>query len=226
MRNRTIVSKISAVLTLLLMLGGFSAASAQASGPAAGTVTSSDGCAAHTIATAGGSSAVYYAPDPNDIVLGPIIYAGSSFNVCTAVTVNGWTAFEITVPGTVLYVPAGVFIGYGVPGSPTTTTVAAVPTTTPEPTSLPVLTSSLQAGGTGSLPVGTGTFGTCATFTYRPVVSTSVVYFAARPDAVTNVTINAGSQFAVCTDSNINGWTAFQITIPGTILYVPTGTFG
>jgi hypothetical protein len=220
MHKWSMVVKVSAALVLLFTLGSLSAVSAQSSAPAAGTITSNGGCASRQIATVGNSSAVYYAPNPQNIVLGTILLAGSSFYVCTDVTVNGWTAFEITVPGTVLFVPAGTFAGFGTlaaPSSGAASTVAIkLPTLMPHP--IPSPTAS-------TLTVGTGTFGTCATFTYRPVVRASAIYFAPDPKSLTGLILQPGSSFAVCTDSNIKGWTAFQITIPGTILYAPAGTF-
>ena len=223
MRKWLSVGKISVALVLLLTISGIGmgVANAQSGSPAVGTVLSNGGCAATQIATVGNTSSVYWGTDLGDVVSETILYAGSSFYVCTAIDIVGWTAFEITVPGQILYVPSGTFAGFGTPvpsGEVTTSEIApaVVPTEVP--------TVETATTGTG-LAVGTGTFGTCKTFEWRPVVSSTVAYWAADPNASTGIAINAGSSFAVCTDSNIVGWTQFQITIPGTLLYAPAGTF-
>lgn len=67
---------------------------------------------------------------------------------------------------------------------------------------------------------------TCSTFVYQTAVRSASINFAPDAKSTTGFTLQPGTNFAVCTDASVQGWTAFEITIPGQVLFVPVGTFG
>jgi len=110
MGKLTTLFKFVAVLFIVLSLGGAAVVNAQGGSANSNRFTGS--CATTSYATVTNDSLIFYAPEQFSTVTDAFLRAGTTFLVCTDISLAGWTAFKITPQTAILWVPTGTFAGF------------------------------------------------------------------------------------------------------------------